>query len=374
MRILFKSILLLSIAVIQIFIYGQETKWKGSIERIDGIEVIKNPKKPLYGEDVFILEEELSIGESEGYEDYMFSTIISIDVDEDGNIYVLDLIEAHVKVFDKNGRLKKIIGREGQGPGEFQKPFTLQITDNHNIVVWDPMPQKLTFLTIDGKYIKSISTSGIFNPPLIAQDGDIICTVKTGETNNPKYELRRLDQQMNSISFYYSYPKYNSSRDGFNSFRSSLKWGIIKNSGIVCGLAGEGYNLNVFNSNGEILKKITKDYTPIRIPAEAIKRATKRKLPTGYFYSVPKHYNPFRWIVTDEEDRMFVCTWERSEDNGGRYYDVFNTEGQCIAKVPIAHAILMGRRLIFKGTKLYLVFEDENGYQYVKRYKVTWKI
>ena len=32
----------------------------------------------------------------------------------------------------------------------------------------------------------------------------------------------------------------------------------------------------------------------------------------------------------------------------------------------------MGTLLVFKGGNLYLVKADEVGYQYVKRYKVTW--
>ncbi|TET71795.1 MAG: hypothetical protein E3J56_06275 [Candidatus Aminicenantes bacterium] len=70
---------------------------------------------------------------------------------------------------------------------------------------------------------------------------------------------------------------------------------------------------------------------------------------------------------------MFVFTRERPKNKGGRYWDVFNPEGKFIAKIPISHEVLMERPIIFKGNKLYLVEADEEGYQYVKRYKVTWK-
>ncbi len=45
---------------------GQEAEWKGTIEEVDGVTVVKNPKEPIYSEDVFSLEEELSIGGAEG--------------------------------------------------------------------------------------------------------------------------------------------------------------------------------------------------------------------------------------------------------------------------------------------------------------------
>ncbi len=38
----------------------QRSDWKGTIEYEDGVRVITNPKKPLYGEIIFDLEEDLS--------------------------------------------------------------------------------------------------------------------------------------------------------------------------------------------------------------------------------------------------------------------------------------------------------------------------
>lgn len=94
----------------------QKAEWKGTIEEENGVKVIKNPKEPMYGEDVFSLEEELSIGEAEGREEYMFSEIRSIAVDDEEKIYALDIMAAHVKVFDQNGNfmLTNGIGRRIQ--------------------------------------------------------------------------------------------------------------------------------------------------------------------------------------------------------------------------------------------------------------------
>jgi len=56
--------------------FGQEKpEWKGTIEVEDGVTIVRNPKEPMYGEDVFYLEEELKIGERNGREEYMFSRL-----------------------------------------------------------------------------------------------------------------------------------------------------------------------------------------------------------------------------------------------------------------------------------------------------------
>ena len=91
MRDRFISIVLLIPLAILTFSCSQNgPKWKGTIEEEEGVTVVKNPKVPMYGEDVFHLEDELSIGEKEAQEECMFSQLTSIDVDEDENIYVFD--------------------------------------------------------------------------------------------------------------------------------------------------------------------------------------------------------------------------------------------------------------------------------------------
>ena len=51
-----------------------KTEWKGTIEEVNGITVVKNPKGPMYGEDIFSLKGDLTIGEKEGKEEYLFRT------------------------------------------------------------------------------------------------------------------------------------------------------------------------------------------------------------------------------------------------------------------------------------------------------------
>lgn len=93
----------LSVFIMAISFGGQKVEWKGKIEVENGVNVIKNPKEPMYEKNVFILAEELSIGKTGRGEEYIFSRIGSIAVDEKERIYVLDTKEAHVKVFNKNG-------------------------------------------------------------------------------------------------------------------------------------------------------------------------------------------------------------------------------------------------------------------------------
>ena len=139
----------------------QKTKWKGMIEEENGITVVKNPKEPMYGEDIFMLEEELSIGVAEGAEEYMFLDAREVAVDNRERIFVSDRRGFHIKVFDKFGNYITTIGRKGQGPGEFSQISNIQITPRNELMVYERMGFKLTFFSLDGDYIRTVLLKGI---------------------------------------------------------------------------------------------------------------------------------------------------------------------------------------------------------------------
>jgi hypothetical protein len=51
----------LPLLIIFAFCGKQEAQWGGTVEVVGGVIVVKNPKEPMYGEEAFSLEEELSI-------------------------------------------------------------------------------------------------------------------------------------------------------------------------------------------------------------------------------------------------------------------------------------------------------------------------
>ncbi|MDH5203388.1 MAG: hypothetical protein OEW69_09035, partial [Nitrospirota bacterium] len=97
-------ILFLSVLIILVSCEKRKAVWKGTIEEENGVTIVKNPKKPIYGEDVLSMKEDLTLGEKEGREEYIFSGIHGIqyiDVDDNENIYILDDKVSNIRVFDK---------------------------------------------------------------------------------------------------------------------------------------------------------------------------------------------------------------------------------------------------------------------------------
>lgn len=367
----FSIVLFLSVSIMLASIGEQKAKWKGKIEEENGVKVVKNPKNPIYGEDVFSLEEEISIGEAEGREEYMFSEVQSIATDNDERIYVLDYEENNVKIYNENGEFVKQFGRQGQGPGEFHLPRTVIITNQDEILVQNF--RNLAFFSLDGDFKRSLSAAqepfGL-GPINVDSDGNITSLCIVRDEKNPRYELKKFDSELKYLYSLGSSPTPNAIRDGFNPLFPVLRWNKINRNQIVCGYMKE-YELKIFDAKGNLIRKILKEYTPLKVTQEDVdERLQGEELPPQLKEKmvIPKYHCPFRWMIADDEGRIFVWTYERVDDGEGYYYDVFDAEGKYIVKVP-----LKSRPFLFKNSKLYTVEEDEDGFQYVKRYKVTWK-
>jgi len=101
---------------------------------------------------------EITIDDSALPEDVFFLGYGDIVVDKSGNVYVMDSKAKHIKKFDAAGKFLKLIGREGQGPGEFTRPSGL-VCSRDKLVAWDMMAFRFSLFTLDGEPIKSVRHS-----------------------------------------------------------------------------------------------------------------------------------------------------------------------------------------------------------------------
>ncbi len=361
--------LTLIIFIFSIVCEKQKDVWKGTIEE-DGVIVVKNPKEPIYGEEAFYLEEELAIEESEGQEEYMLSLPRSIAVDDEGDIYVLDLKESHIRVFDKNGVYQKTIGRRGQGPGEFQGPLGIQITANSEILVNNLTSSRLTYFSLQGEFLREEHMTGMPRSLLkMDSNGDYICAYpKAGEIFKVVLEKYN-SKQKKLFSIAEIEPKY---EENYSQLAKSIIFDVTNDNEIIWAITDK-YEIMITNEDGNLTRKIIKDYDSTEISEEE-KLIFLKQAPLHPGVKFPKYFPPLRdtFISVDGDGRIYIGTYERFSDGIGYYFDVFDAEGKYIAKMPIKHT--KRSPIIWKKNKLYTIEEDEEGYQVVKRYKVNWRI
>jgi len=84
------------------------------------IKFVKNSPKGIWQEKKkLVLKEMLSIGVREGDQNLMFHEPMDLEVDENGNIYVLEKGNYRIQKFDKNGKFIVTIGKKGRDPGKY---------------------------------------------------------------------------------------------------------------------------------------------------------------------------------------------------------------------------------------------------------------
>ncbi len=382
-------ILFLSVLFMTIWSEGQKVKWEGTIEEKDGVKVIKNPKIPLYGEIDLELEVDLTIGGEDVDENYIFTRVSDIEVDEEGNIYVLDSRECQIQIYDKDGKYLKTIGRKGEGPGEFQRARRMTLDAKGKLYVNEI--KKIIIFGEDGTFEKNIKIDFRLSSYLVTNEENFLGWSPIFREEGNSLDVILIDSSGKRIDTIASFPD-----PSVSLTKASPGGGVIIVSSspsyspglFFCPLSDElgiygysaEYKLYVVNSSGEIVHIIEKDekrqptsrkeeneYLEKRIERSKGRiqwsRGDLRKL-----YGFAKYKPFFALIMNDDMGHIYLAkpksVVKKEEDT---YFDFYNKEGYYLYKIKI-HEI--SPKVIKKGY-LYTFRQDEDtGYFKIERYKI----
>lgn len=271
-----KKMIFLSITFFFLFQCGTE---QADVERImeDGVEVVINHLEPyrIRGESSKLrLEEEFTIDpERDEMAELGLTDINSFEVDSEGNIYFFQGREFDLDVvfkFDKEGNFLKTFGRMGQGPGEIQFPQLLCITEKDEIPIQDGNTQKLYIFDTEGALIREtrieqeegfgnfvfsplengnyLKYGGYFDPESQHRQNIL-------QLYNPKVEeLKELDRCDHGKVIAFTQQK--------KIFTPRVFICQILGGMIFVGHEKRGYEILVYDLEGNLLKKIRKGYNP----------------------------------------------------------------------------------------------------------------
>jgi len=338
----------------------------------------KNPASPAGYPSRLILKQDLVISNKTENEEYVFSNLRSIQVDDEENIYILDWKEIKITVFDKNGEHVRTFGKKGQGPGEMNMPIRMEIAPGNNLIIDDMGNAKLIFYSLSGACQKVIPTGQRWSTIrfLFDSKGHIY-----GDTriygDRITTELIKFDSEFKPIATIASFEDKKRIPSVEQAFLTRFSFNVTRDDNLIW-LITSKYELTVLNSEGKTIRRIIKDYDPVKITEEIKKRLIKeqfgmRGIPPGRIFEVPGHFPPVRYFIVDNEGRMFISTYEYEEkdDTYYLYYDVFDAEGRYIAKFSLPEREML---FVAKKNKLYcLERESEKGIPLVKRYSMIWK-
>lgn len=346
-----------------------QNKWKGTVVQEGDVTIVRNPKEPLYKTPVLELKEDLSLGGPEAQSDYAFGQIRTFIVDDAGSIYVLDQQSSHVKVFDASGKYVRTIGRQGQGPGELESPMTLSFNRTSGELAIHQASRRMSYFKTDGTFLRHLSFKEMWAlRGRVDSKGNIYITEGIVDQTDPRYELKKLGPDASVVAVLAKSPAPNASVK-FDPFMAISYFQLDRADNLVYGYPLT-YEIQFFDpADQHIFKKIRREYDPVTVTAE--ERAEREKgVPQGMTmnFDFSKLHSAFSRFFLSDLGHVIVQTWEKTKD-GKFVHDIFDAEGRFIGRVPLKPSGVE----ILKG-KYYALEEDEDGYQTVKRYAVTWKV
>ncbi len=345
------------------------------IKIVDGIRVVYNPKNPAPPKGVpakLVLKEDFSLGES-GQEEEMFSQITAAVLDDEGNIYILDREENKVVAFDKGGKHLRTFGKKGQGPGEMNGPVGIHITPDKELLIEDGLNQRLGFFSLDGKFLRNISTAKALGLAGIVIDsqGNMIAQHVVLDNNKLTRVLKKFDKELNALFTIASFDFPNIMAGKIDPFSFLTFYEMGKDDSILLSNPEE-YEIKVLNFDGEVIKRILKEHEPVKITEED-KQEILARLPAESAaikdrIEFQKNFPPYRGFSLDDEGRLFVRTFAKGKTKDEFLWDVFDAEGKYIARIP-----LKGEIQAWKGNKLFTVEETEDGFHILRCFSASWE-
>ena len=104
--------------------------------------------------------------------DSTFGVIRDIASDGQGNVYLLDSQRCVVRVYSSTGKFLRLIGHEGEGPGEFRHPVSMFVGEQGDVGVVQMIPGKVVYLSSDGKPTGDITPAQPTDATSQLVDGD----------------------------------------------------------------------------------------------------------------------------------------------------------------------------------------------------------
>jgi len=343
----------------------------------NGIPVVYNPRRPVPAKGApvrWIPRQDLIIGKSDGDENYIFSALRSIQIDNEGNIFALDSKEGKIKEFDKYGKHLRTFGKKGPGPGEWQVLSRMTLTPDGKLAILDRGNNKIAFYSLQGECLSEISTARWqFLQLRVDSRSHIYADNLAFDNKGVSQKLLKFDPSLNLLATVaenqsdIKLPRINIMTDRF-------VYDIIRGDQLAWAYTTR-YEIQIMNLEGKTIRKIVKDYEPIAITERNKREIIQERYgdagpPQGMILEFPAHFYPIYSIVVDDKGWFYVRTHEK--DSKGNYFiDVFNHEGIYSARFSLPATDILST---VRQDKLYcLVEENEDGIPQVKRYHLEKK-
>ena len=363
---------------------GRTGNWSGTMDTLPtGRIVVTNPARGMWDSaSTWRLRETVRIGTIDGDGPDVFGEVAALHTDALGRIYVLEGQADEIRVFDRDGRFVRTIGRRGSGPGELANPIGLDWDGDGNLWVVDVRNARYSVFDTTGAYITQHQRAAGFyalpwpggfgpggrfldigldppgSPILIHYDANVapVDTVRI-----PVFEAETFDIPQR-VSF-------------LVPFTPSLSWRLDARGFVWSAISGD-YRLSQQSFDGDTVRVIERTYEYLPVTATDLKEASEN---LDWFRQEGGRTDMSR--VPDVKpaiDGFQIDTqgflWVRPvvpERQTKRVFDVFDPEGRYLGPIESPVPLESYPRPLITPDTIYGVTLDELEVQYVVRVEIS---
>jgi hypothetical protein len=344
-------------------------------EVIDGVEVFISPDYPRDGRVDYTFEEELNIGVEEGDEYYQLYRPHDIKVADNGDIYVIDWRENHLRVYDGDGKYLRTVAKKGRGPGEFESPASFDFLSDGKIVLLDGRNRQISILDKSGMYqsgfkvegyCKNLTVDGqdqLFLEKTLPKEVNVIGVTQVIEDKMNVYCADLDGRMLHDYGIFRGVKQnYTRTRQGSMSsmspFAHTTVWIVDEEGRLYIGY-NENYRLDVYDPDGELIFGFGREFTPIK------NENYKGGAGPEFLSAFAQH------LFFDDESNLWLWrrTGKEEEEKEGYEYDVFSPGGIYVKQVVVPRRI---HRI--KNGKAYCIIRNEEDFYFIKCFKIGDRI
>jgi hypothetical protein len=341
-----------------------DSGWKAAVEVIDGVKTVRNPETPRYGTFAFDLVEDLAIGEEKD-EAYFFPEMAYVNVDGRGRLYVCDIGNRRVQVYDQNGVYLRSLGRQGQGPGEYAFPSNVLIDGTGDVYI--DSGSSFVVFGPDGLFKKNVLPKTFLSTKKLGPRGTIIGGPQPNyrEEGGPKHKLVQLGPGGEMLRTLAEFRAYGASPGMmlFHWYSGGLPSCLRSEDSLFYGYSLD-YKIHVVDGEGRELFAFSKAEKSQGISGEEADLTRKEGIWASLGpgdrktapLDLPDHRPYFSRFLSDDLGRLYVVHFKpiTEKDVKTSEIDVFSKDGYYLYRMtwPFVPQVI-------KGGFLYEVRQDE---------------
>lgn len=392
---------------------GPETlAWQAVRDTVGDTVVVRTVSGSVW-RDTATLEAEVTIGELEGADEYIFGSVSALGVGPEGTIYVLDRQVPALRVYAPDGTYLDTWGREGEGPGEYEQPRALSVRSDARVLVRDPGAGRILVFGPDGRAEDTWTIRGSFStsrPLYLDRDDNAYYTLLLDPEvgiSEWRFGLVRITPDgafadtLRPPTTDWEAPYVEASSENSVSrtsvpFSPRDEWHYSPLGYFVFGLSTR-YALELHRPDQPVLR-IEKEHEPV--PVQPDEAAQRRDRITRNFRenfgtwrwngpSIPDEKPPYRSFWVDHDGRIWVMVSQPAvEEQNPTYdpeeegstptvwteppaFDLFDHRGRFLGHVRVPEGFSTYPMPVARGDRIWAVVRDEFDVQRVVRFRIS---